>query len=445
MSSGRRRSPAVAVLAVFLVLLLAGECVFLVWFVRTDILKKPAADSGDTIQTPDVPAPTTPDTPSEPDTPAEPDPPAEPVQPEPEQPAEPETPAEPEPPADPTAARAQEILSSMTLEEKIYQLFVVTPETLTGVGTATRAGETTRAALESYPVGGIVYFAKNLESGEQTRDMISATQSYSKLGLLICVDEEGGPVARLMDKLGTTQLSAMYTYKDDGTDTAQGNAATIGRDILSYGFNTDFAPVADVWSNPNNTVIGRRAYSDDFSQAAELVAAAVQGFHDAGAICTLKHFPGHGDTNEDSHTSSALVTKTHDELSREEWLPFASGIAAGADMVMVVHLTVPDIDDQPATLSRAIVTGCLRGELGFDGVVITDSLVMEAVSGLYAPGELCVRALEAGCDLLLEPESLADAAAGIADAVTSGRLTEARIDESVVRILTLKLKYGILT
>ncbi len=444
--SSRRRSPALAVLAVLLVALLAGECVFLVWFVRTDILKKPAAGSGETIQTPGSPAPAAPEAPTEPEPPAEPAAPAEPVPPaEPEQPAEPETPAEPEPPADPTAARAQEILESMTLDEKIYQLFVVTPETLTGVGTATRAGETTRNALEASPVGGIIYFAKNLETGEQTRDMIAATQSYSKLGLLICVDEEGGPVARLMDKLGTTKISAMYTYKDDGADTARENAATIGRDLLSYGFNTDFAPVADVWSNPNNTVIGKRAYSDDFSQAAELVAAAVSGFHDAGAICTLKHFPGHGDTNEDSHTSSAHVSKTHEELAGEEWLPFSAGIKAGADMVMVGHLTVPDIDDVPATISRAIVTDCLRGELGFDGVVITDSLVMDAVSSLYAPGELCVRALEAGCDLLLEPESLADAAAGISDAVASGHLTEARIDESVVRILTLKLKYGILT
>jgi beta-N-acetylhexosaminidase len=275
--------------------------------------------------------------------------------------------------------------------------------------------------------------------------MITNTQSYSKLGLLIAVDEEGGVVNRLMSTLGTTHFDSMYNYRNDGTETAHDNAQTIGSDIAAYGFNTDFAPVADVWSNPSNTVIGYRAYSDDYEQAAELVAAAVSGFHDAGVACTLKHFPGHGDTAEDSHYSSAYVSKTKEELEAEEWLPFQTGIDAGADLVMIGHLSVPSLDSVPATISHTIVTDILRGELGFDGVVITDSLEMSSVSNLYSSDELAVLAIEAGVDLLLEPSSFRTAVNGVIAALDSGRLTEERINESVLRILTLKLKYGIIS
>lgn len=445
----RHRSPAMIVLGILLILILIGEGCFLCRFVQRNILHGSATTpdtsvlpdgdgaNPDILPPDDTPSQTTPDAdaavPDAPDTPDTPDD------------ADTQTPDDADTPSDPLAARALELLDSMSLHEKICQLFVVTPESLTGVAVATRAGETTRAALEDYPVGGLVYFAQNLVDRQQTREMISASKSYAEYGLLIAVDEEGGPVARLMDKLDTTRISAMYTYKDDGADTARENAATIAADIASFGFNTDFAPVADVWSNASNTVIGKRAYSDDYAQAAELIAAAVEGFHSEGVICTLKHFPGHGDTAEDSHTASAYVNKTHDELASEEWLPFSAGIEAGADMVMVGHLTVPALSDDPATLSYEIVTECLRGELGFSGVVITDSLTMQAVSDLYGSGELAVRAIEAGCDLLLEPESLRGAVDGVTEAVASGRLSESRINESVLRILTLKLKYGILT
>ena len=204
---------------------------------------------------------------------------------------------EPTPTPDPVKTKAEALLADMSLHEKVCQLFVVRPEVLTGLSPVTVAGEATQQALENYPVGGLIYSVDNLVTQEQTREMIENTQSYSKIPLIISADEEGGNVGRLMYKLGTTFIHSMYSYKDEGPETAYQNALTIGTDMVSCLFNTDYAPVADVWTNPANTVIGDRAYSDDFEQAAELVASAVQGFTDAGVVCCLKHFPGHGDTD----------------------------------------------------------------------------------------------------------------------------------------------------
>ncbi len=447
MTGSRRTNPIHIALAILLVIVLVVECVVLVRFVQKKILADPQDDTS--LSAPDNTQPDTPELPTDPDPEQPPqDDPVQPVPDEPDTPTVPDTPepTDPTPPVtdDPYAARAQEIMADMTTWEKVCQMFLITPESLTTAATVTRAGEQTQASLAEYPVGGLVYFARNLESSEQVLSMIANTQDYSELGLFIAVDEEGGIVNRLMDTLGTTYINSMFNYRNEGTLSAHDNAMTIGSDIKAYGFNVDFAPVADVWSNPENTVIGRRAYSDDFAQAAELIKAAVEGFHDAGVICTLKHFPGHGDTAEDSHYASAYVSKTKEELQTQEWLPFQSGIDAGADMVMIGHLSVPALDDEPATVSEVIVTDILRGELGFDGVVITDSLEMSSVSELYDSAELAVRAIEAGIDILLEPQSFRGAVDGVMSAIESGRLREERINESVERILILKLKYGII-
>lgn len=358
----------------------------------------------------------------------------------------------PEPTPEPTLSpeelteeKARAILDSMTEEQKIYQLFVVYPEDITGVFTVTKAGEATRRALEKYPVGGFIYSQKNLISQEQAKTMAENQQSFSSIPLLTCIDEEGGKVYRLMNRVGTTHMDSMYSYRDQGVSKAFENAATIAGDMLSLGFNTDFAPVADVWTNPANTVIGTRAYSDSFDEAAELVAAAVRGFNDKGLVCTLKHFPGHGDTFEDSHSSLAIVHRSVDELREGEFLPFKSGIEAGADMVMVGHLAVEELGDTPADFSRDIVTGLLREELGFEGVVVTDGLSMSAATNYAACGEICVQALEAGCDILLGPENLQEGVQGILDALESGRLSMERIDESVLRILKMKVENGLIS
>ena len=351
---------------------------------------------------------------------------------------------EPTPTPDPVKTKAEALLEDMSLHEKVCQLFVVRPEVLTGLSPVTVAGEATQQALENYPVGGLIYSVDNLVTQEQTREMIENTQSYSKIPLIISADEEGGNVGRLMYKLGTTFIHSMYSYKDEGPETAYQNALTIGTDMVSCLFNTDYAPVADVWTNPANTVIGDRAYSDDFEQAAELVASAVQGFTDAGVVCCLKHFPGHGDTDTDTHEGAAVVDKSLEELRAGELLPFISGIEAGADMVMIGHITVTALDEVPATISEAVISGLLREELGWDGVVITDSLDMGAMAG-YDNGEVCVRFIEAGGDILLGVPDLAAAVSAVEAAVSEGRLTEQRLNESVQRILELKIEHGIIS
>lgn len=337
-----------------------------------------------------------------------------------------------------------ETLAGMTLHEKVCQMMFVTPEELTGEDGVTVAGDATRQALENYPVGGIVYFAKNLESQDQVKEMIDNSQNYSSIGLFVATDEEGGVVNRLMDTVGTTYIGSMYYYKDDGDETAYENAYTIANDMSALGFDLDFAPVADVWSNPDNTVIGERAYSDDYAQAAELVGNAVKGFNDGGVMCTLKHFPGHGDTAEDSHYSSAYVHRTKEEIMADEMQPFRSGIEAGAEFVMVGHLIVPDIDEVPATLSYKIATGILRDELKFEGVAITDSFEMESIADNYSVDDAVVMSVKAGMDMILQPKDMASAVNSIEQAVADGELSEDRIDESVRRILTLKESRGLL-
>ena len=354
-------------------------------------------------------------------------------------------PTQPDPDA-PLRARAQEILDGMTTEEKVYQLFMVTPESLTGVTTATRAGEATRQALAEMPVGGIIYFADNLETSEQVTQMIADTQSYSKLPLLIGVDEEGGRVARVSTKLGTTAFRPMAEYGAAGDEQAVREVgATIAQEISQFGFNVDFAPVADVVTNPNNTEIGDRSFSSDADVASVMVAAMVQGVQSGGVQSCLKHFPGHGSTQADSHKGASVTERTLDELRTTELKPFAAGMEAGAGMVMISHMSAPNVtgSDAPCDLAPAVVSDLLRGELGYTGVVITDSHEMGAITDSYSPAEAAVLALQAGCDIVLMPADLKQAAQGVLDALENGSLTQPRVEESVLRILTLKLRAGI--
>ena len=343
------------------------------------------------------------------------------------------------------AVRAREILDEMTLHEKVCQLFIVYPEAITGVGAVVSAGSATEQALADWPVGGFLYDKKNMQTQQQVIDMAAGVQSYAKIPLILTCDEEGGRVNRLMSAVGTTYIGPMLKYKDQGTETAFENAKTIAADLVSCGLNTDLAPVADVWSNPANTVIGDRAYSDDFAQAAQLVAAAVEGFHAGGAACTLKHFPGHGNTSADSHYGAVYVDRTLEELRENELLPFQAGIDAGADAVMIGHLIISDIDSEPAPFSYPIVTELLREEMGFAGVVMTDGLQMQAMTDHYSSAQIAVKAVRAGVDMLLCPLNLESAVTALEDAVGSGEITEARLNESVQRILELKLSRGMLS
>ena len=357
-----------------------------------------------------------------------------------------QTPA-PEPPA-PTEAellaeRAEAILSEMSPEEKAWQMMIVYPEAIAGTSPVTAAGDALRQALEDCPVGGFLLDKKNLQSVSQVTGLLAAVQTFAKIPLILTCDEEGGRVNRLMSTVGTTRIGPMLRYKDEGPDAAFSNAETIASDLRSCGFNMDLAPVADVWSNPKNTVIGDRAYSDDFQQAAQLIAAAVEGFHAGGVAATLKHFPGHGNTSADSHYGAVYVDRTLDELRAGELLPFQAGVDAGADAVMIGHLIVSGIDSEPAPFSYQIVTELLRGEMGFDGVVMTDGLQMQAMTDHYSSAEIAVKAVKAGVDMLLCPLDVHAAVRALMDAVDSGEITEERLDESVRRVLTMKLKNNI--
>ena len=299
------------------------------------------------------------------------------------------------------------------------------------------------ANLRDLPVGGFFLDAQNMASGDRLRALTAGLYAGDPIPPLILCDEEGGVVSRLGSTVGSVKLRSMYHYREEGPEKARENGETIARELLSFGLNADLAPVADVWSNPENTVIRYRAYSDDFDEAAELVAAAVEGFHAGGVPCTLKHFPGHGDTKADSHYGSVYIQRSLEELRERELKPFAAGIAAGADMVMVGHLILTEVDPEPAPFSHAVVTELLRGELGFDGVVITDALEMGALGG-YTSGETAVKAILAGVDLLLCPADPEEALSALEAALETGELTPERIRESVLRILTLQENWGIL-
>lgn len=274
-----------------------------------------------------------------------------------------------------------------------------------------------------------------------------ALQEASSIPLFIGVDEEGGSVARLANHPGFD----LPQYESAGAVGATGdpeNAREMGRVIgaylKEYGFNLDFAPVADVNTNPQNPVIGDRAFSSQPRQAAQMASAMAEGLAQEGIIPVFKHFPGHGDTAEDSHSGIAVTYKTAQEMESCEWIPF-SQVPEGA-WVMVGHIAAPEItgDLTPASLSPALVTGLLREQLGFEGLVVTDSLAMGAITQEYTPGQAALEALNAGCDLLLMPAGLEEAFEAVVTAVENGTLSQEQLDQSVERILEYKLEYGLL-
>lgn len=338
---------------------------------------------------------------------------------------------------------------SMTLEEKIAQMFIITPEALTGVSPVTETGDITKSSFEQYPVGGLIYFQGNLISREQTVRMLGEIQKISEertgLPVFLAVDEEGGMVSRLYGR-GITDIpyiEDMYTIGASGDPEQAYNAgSTIGTYLKNLGFNVDFAPVADVFSNLSNTVIGNRSFGNDAELVSEMVGMAVKGLQDTGIRATLKHFPGHGDTAEDSHSGYASSYKSLEQLEMCEFLPFRSGMQAGADFIMAGHISLPNIlgDQTPASLSYKMLTEILRDKFGFDGIIITDALNMGAITNYYSSGEAAVSAVEAGADILLMPENFEDAYNGMLNAVYDGRISEERINESVIRILMVKKK-----
>ncbi len=341
----------------------------------------------------------------------------------------------------------EEILEGMTLEDKVYQMMFVTPEDITGVGVAVQAGEGTRTALEKYPVGGIIYFAQNFENREQTIEMIANTQEFSKIPLFISVDEEGGTVSRLGSNplMGITKQPPMLEIgKTENPELAYETGATLGKELSKIGFNVDFAPVADVLKE-GNVETGSRSFGYDAENVSLMVENLVKGLDDNGVSATLKHFPGAGATTVDSHTGYSANLRTMEEIRNEEFLPFIAGINAGADFVMVSHMTLTNATKEklPSSISKEVITEMLIEELGFKGIVITDSLRMGAITEHYSPSEIGVMAVKAGNDMILMPKDIQAAHQGIVEAVKKGEISEERIDESVRKILAMKIEKGL--
>lgn len=353
-------------------------------------------------------------------------------------------------PVDPVQARVDELLGAMSEHERICQLFCVAPESLTGLGQVTQAGPATQEALAAVPVGGLIYFAQNLLDSGQTSEMLAATRGYAMeacgIPPLLATDEEGGSVTRIAGKPGF-DVANVGDMADVGAAgdvaAAQAAAETIGGYLSTLGFNTDFAPVADVANNPNSDTMRRRSFGADPELVADMVAAQVEGFRAADVLCSAKHFPGIGAAVGDSHDSRIVFEGSLSDLEAMELVPFQAAVEAGVPMVMVGHLSLPQVagSDAPACLSPAIVTDLLRTQLGFQGVAITDSLAMGAVGEYYDTAEAVLLALEAGCDMLLMPADLTVALDAVRGALDSGRLTWERIDESVGRILRAKVEY----
>ena len=415
----------------------------------------------------------------------------------------------------------REYIQTLSLEDKVSGLFIITPEALTGYGQVTEAGATTREALENYPVAGIVYFASNIVDREQVQQMLAATKEFGsayigrdekteqvpeagtdaaaeaseaaapetgtdtasgaaaaetgtgtdagteaaeagtgtdasaeaaapedsegpqKSGLVIplflAVDEEGGNVMRIgSSAIDVPYVGTMQSVGATGDPEAAYEAgSTIGEYLQMLGFNLDLAPDADVLVDPGNVTIGDRSFGTDPELCGQMVHRYIDGLHEYGIASCVKHFPGLGDTETDTHTGGAWSSRTIEDYRSTEFLSFKGGIDAGTEMVMISHLSNSELSgsDLPASLNKTIITDILRGELGYDGIVITDSLGMGAVSERFGSAEAAVMAVDAGVDILLMSADFYSARQGIIDAVNDGRISEERIDESLFRIL----------
>ena len=345
---------------------------------------------------------------------------------------------------------AEQILSSMTLEEKLWQLFFVAPEALTGEDAVTESSEALQQALAEKPVGGVILFARNLISREQTMALLADVQSASRLAPFLGVDEEGGTVSRVgaNSAMGVTQLQDMSVYGASGDAAAlYGDLYNLAQSLNTLGFNVDFAPVADVTTGSDENPMKLRSFSSDPERCASMVSVSVGALQDGGVAACLKHFPGYGTATADDHNGSVSLDRTLEQLEQTEFVPFSAGIGKGAYFVMVSHLSVPAVtgDDTPADLSEKLVTELLRNTLHFQNVVITDAHNMGSIAQNYTPAEAAVAALRAGVDMVLMPQDLQEAYDGVTKAIADGVLTEDRIDRSVLRILNVKIQLGLLS
>ena len=371
--------------------------------------------------------------------------------------AEPETQPEPEPEPEKTdepsaeELRAKELLADLTLDQKLYQLCFVTPESLTGVEAATRAGDATREALLNNPVGGLVYDEKNIEDEDQLKDLLLGTQDYLREGdqlpAFLGIGEEGGDMAPVATALDLTTFDSMAELgASEDLDGAYSMGSIIAMDLSDLGFNVNvnFAPIADLTDADSNPIIGTRSFGTDANLSASLVASVINGTQSVNVLSAVAHFPGLGSIEDVAHVERTRITRTLEELKSNELLPFQAAAESNCGFVVVSHAVLTELDDQrPCSMSPAVMK-LLREDLGYKGIILTDTLSVPAITDNYDSGEAAVNAISAGADMLLCPEDLEETIEALREAVEENKLTEERIDESVARILTAKLRIGIL-
>ncbi|MEC5422924.1 beta-N-acetylhexosaminidase [Virgibacillus sp. C22-A2] len=346
-------------------------------------------------------------------------------------------------------------IAGMTINEKIGQMLMPDFRNWDGENVTEMLPEIEQL-IEEYHLGGVILFRENVVTTEQTARLVAAYQEVAeKYGLLMTIDQEGGIVTRLQS--GTDMPGNMALGAARSTETAENVGEVIGEELNALGINMNLAPVLDVNNNPDNPVIGVRSFGEDPELVADLGIAYTQGLQSTGVAATAKHFPGHGDTAVDSHLGLPEVPHDKERLLEVELYPFQQAMEAGIDAIMTAHVTFPKIDDTkviskkdgteislPATLSHKVLTELMREEMGFDGVIITDALNMNAITDHFGSVDAVIRSVNAGTDIILMPVGLEEVADGLLEAVETGEITEERIEASVERILTLKMERGII-
>lgn len=353
-------------------------------------------------------------------------------------------------PENSTDALIEKKLSKMTTEQKIGQLFCVS-------FAGTELSESTRNFLKEYSIGNVILFSKNIFDAEQTaklcKDLQSEIKKNAGVSAFIGTDQEGGQVIRVTDG-ASYYPSAMAVAAAGDSENAETIGRYMGEELRALGINIDFAPVADINSNPDNPVIGTRSYGDNALLVSEYASAFAHGMKQAGEISTAKHYPGHGDTEVDSHFGLPTVDKSLDELMQTELVPFKRLINEDIDAIMAAHIIYPQLDkDMPASMSRVMLTDILRDKLGFEGMIITDGLRMGAVADSFSMENACIASINAGADLLItgsggEAEDAAFTAQeecikAVQNAVLSGEISEETLNKAAARILKFKEKYKI--